>query len=209
MFGDYFEDFIPVMYRHGDIRLNSRRDMIFLGKENLQLLARFWERHAAKREKNSETAARYEDRERAASDAREERFYAGELRRFAKEAESKPMIFSKPTFHVNDRITYFLENPDRFVSGKLSKISHYDEEAGTATFSLLVIDKLGAHTIEFEPEEFSLYKTEDFEYFRAHISFFETYLSYYAEHITECDKAQRILRAAAALSPRSDPPDAA
>ncbi|MBQ1528599.1 hypothetical protein IIZ77_03065, partial [Candidatus Saccharibacteria bacterium] len=117
MYGDYFEQYIPVKYRHDSLELRTYREMEFLGRENLQLLARFWKQHAEKRAKNAETAATYEEREKADFDAREERILAKELNKIAAEAEPKPLLFEKPTFKTGSRVICFLENPDRYVSG--------------------------------------------------------------------------------------------
>lgn len=214
MFGGHYEDFIPVMYRHYSLKLDSYRDLLFMGKESLQCLARFWEKHAKTCDRiANDPKSNYEKREYAESQAREERYMAGELRRFAKEAESKPNLFERPTFRKGLQVTCFLENPDRYVSGVLVKVKAEAEmreddviEIKDAILIIRTYDQSGQHLIEYAPDGFTLFTTEDFEFFQAHWSYFKFYLNYHTWTIPERDKVNRMLYC---LSGQPNPPEVA
>ena len=216
MFGESnYGDFIPVMYRHYSLTPDSRRDMIFLGKKTLQCLADFWEKHAESQDRVAETAPTYKARERAEEQAKREREMAEILRGFVKEAEPKPNLFAIPVIKTGSRVTCFLENPDRYVSGVVAKIKasttrHDDDDTVEINDATAVIRinnlLLGQQTISYALGDFTMFATEDFEYFRKHQRFFELYLNYHAKTVPEHDKVARMLRC---LSDQPDPPEAA
>lgn len=215
MHGDYFDDFMPWSVNSDRLNLKDRRDMVNLGRENLLFLAKFWEQHAKKMyAKVDNPATTYQNRERFEHDARDSTFKAREIKKIAETAESKPRLFEKPAFKTGSQVTCFLEKPDRFVSGVLAKVKADAtiNEDGTAEIkdailSIRVYDHSGQHLIDYVPDGFTLFMTEDFEYFRRHWQFFELYLNYHTWTIPERDKVNRMLYCL--LSSLPDPPTAA
>jgi len=203
MLGDYFEDFIPEIYK-GNLELLSARDMVFLGKDNLQLLARFWEHHIKNLTNRLQLESDFEKREKLERRIASVSYMARELRRMSKDADSKPLLFVKPTLKASTRVVIFLENPARFVPGVIAKIV-VDEESQTGIF--YVRSYGGNHElIAYEPDGFSIFLADDFEYFKRHQRYFGLYLSYYADTVPERDKVMRMLDC---LSSQPDPPPAA
>ena len=210
MHGDYFDDFIPAMISSENLSLRSQRDMANLGKENLQFLIRFWKKRAEKMRAKVKVEPDFEKRGQFEYEANSAAHKASELKKIAEGAESKPHLFEKPTFETGSHVTCFLEQPDRYVSGILIKIkADTDEDAVTgknAVFFIRVFDQSGQHTIEYAPDGFSLFMTDEFEYFKAHWGFFRLYLEYHTYSIPDRDKADRMLFC---ISRQPPPPEAA
>ncbi len=199
MHGDYFDDFMPWSVNSENLNLRNRRDMVNLGKENLQFLARFWKKHAEKMSAKVKTETDFHRRERFLQDVEDSTFKAREIRKIAEGAESKPCLFEKPTFKTGNRITCFMENPDRFISGILAKVKADTEEEDeevrikSAALTIRVYDQSGQHLIDFVPEGFTVFRTEDYEFFKTHLDYFRLYLNYYTQSIPDRDKADRML----------------
>ena len=212
MHGDYFDDLMPWSINTENLDLRTRRDVEFLGKLNLQYASRTWRKHAEKMSAKVKTEPDYQRREKFQIDAEKSFRKANELRKIAESAESKPCLFEKPTFKTGARVTCFLEKPDRFVSGILTKVKAETEEEDEevritdAVLTIRVYDQSGQRLIDFAPNGFTLFPTEDYEYFKTHLSFFRVYLNYYAQSIPDRDKADRMLFC---ITGQSGPPEIA
>lgn len=213
MHGDYFDDFMPGSIDSENLNLRDRRDMVNLGKENLMFLATFWKKHAEKMRAKIKVEPDYRRREKFEQDADESAFKAREIRKIAEGAESKPRLFEKPTFKTGARVTCFMEKPDRYVSGILAKVKadteEEDEEVvlSNAVLAIRVYDQSGRQQlIDFVPEGFTMFLTEDYEYFKTHLAYFRMYLGYFAQSVPDQDKANRMLFC---ISGQSNPIDVA
>lgn len=217
MFGDYYEKYIPVMYRHDSLELDDESKLFFLGRENLQCLAAFWKQHAETCQNISEDMSKdYKTRERNARQAADERRMFKELSDMAKKAASKPCLFERPAIKTGSRVTCFLENPDRYVSGIVAKVNAgivIIDDAADGKKPIVHIDDVtmlvrlsDQQVIRCIPDNFTPLMTEDFEYFRQNKRYFRTYLKYRVRKFPEEDKVERML---ACLQPPSTPPDVA
>ncbi len=211
MRGDYFEDFMPWSVNSESLKLRDRRDMINLGKENLQFLARFWKQHADKMSaKVNDPNVTFHNREKFEQDAEDSAFKARELRKLAEEADSKPRLFEKIAFESGSQVTVFQENPDRFVSGVIAKIkpAANDDETADVHHARFLIRPTGTFEsgiIDYTPDGFTLFLTKDFEYFQHHPMFFRLCLNYHTWSIPDRDKVDRMIFC---VTGSSDPPDA-
>ncbi|MBR3319724.1 hypothetical protein IKG20_00215 [Candidatus Saccharibacteria bacterium] len=206
MFNDAFGDFIPAQY-DGDLELENRRDVIFLGRENLTFLKDFWESRARKFDSTLDSIRDYRKFEARKAEIERCQFKASELERFIKEAESKPRIFEKTAFRVGSKVVCFQEKPDCYVSGEVSEI-YMDPETRSLNIIIRVSGNANFDIIRNRPDGFTLFTAEDFEYFKRHIRFFEIYLRYYTQTVTERDKVSRMLKTIVRLS-RPEPTDIA
>lgn len=199
MHGDFFNDFMPWSVNSEALDLRDRRDLLYLGKENLQYLAKFWKKHADKMYAKVKTEPDYYRREKYERDAEDSAYKAREISKIAEDAVSKPRLFEKPTFVTGSHVTCFLEDPDRFVSGILVKVktdAYVDENPVViegVVMSIRVNDGSGYHLIDYIPDGFSIFMTSDFEYFKTHSHYFRIYLNYHTGSLPERDKCDRMI----------------
>ena len=213
---------IPVSYRNAYVTIETDNDLRYLGKENLQFLARFWEACAVKARSTRDATVNAEEWDRLDGRARSANDRSHHLRSLSKTSISKPRLFERPTYRVGSKVTCFMENPDRFISGTLSEINGIsdasDEEnedvvqIQSATFTIKVYDaNLPQRYREYTyvPDGLTLYPTEDFEYYRHHPSYFNMTLRYHITVMTPTESAyiNRIMDALHYLAEEADEED--
>ena len=216
---------IPVSYRSAYVSITTDNDLLALGKENLYYLARVWEKCAEKAKATMAETTNSDKLDRLSSKVRAYSDRARHLRTVAKDAFDKPKIFERPVLHIGSRVTCFLMDPDRFVSGTLAKVvdvkniapvsapaenteDDEDSKAKTATakFVIRVSDSHGSHDYTYTPDILTLYPTEDFEFYRSHPKYLGLTLRLRMNVITPSELAfiDRILNALPGIEDEDD-----
>ena len=198
---------IPVSYRNtAYVTIQTDNDLCTLGKQNLYFLARRWESWAenakAKLAKTTDAEEQYDLRERIHSYLDRARH----LRTIAKSAYDKPRIFERVGFRVGSRVTCFLTDPDRFVSGTLVRYSNVEYTKDEENPSIKSVDFVirvdggplrGAHDITIVPNPLTIYHTEDFQFYRHYPRYFNLTLRYRINVMTPSESVliERIMTA--------------
>ena len=198
-------DCVPVVLQSGLNRIESEKDLLFLGKENLQFLARFWkkrkEKFVAKMNEESSPLLREDYREEVEECGAKYNY----LRSLAARAVSKPILFDREPFRRTDRVACFMSSPDRFVIGTIVHI-FYDEDSGTGSFSIRIYDKNlleKTYDLMYMPEGRSMFAVDEFNYYCSDHDYFRLVLEYSAPNLTP-PELTRIERMVDAL-PSPDP----
>ena len=174
-------------------------DLIYLGRENLQYLARFWkkrmEKFADKRDRAKGSSER-DDFDEEVRDCHEKYDY---LKKLTVATPSKPLLFEKTIIRIGSKVTCFISETDRYISGSIVKIN-YDEELETGTFVVRVYDKnvsTKAYDYVYTPDGLSLVTTDDFKYYCDNPDYFRFTLRYRARSMTPTESVliERMLRA--------------
>ena len=198
-------DLLPWDVEPRKLNPQSDADMLNLGRENLEYLARFWKKRAEKMTAKAKEETDFSCREQHEQDAEASEYKASVIKELANHAESKPLLFEKPALKKGCQITCFLEEPtSHYVSGPISDIRGQSAEfandeketlikATGVIFTIKVHDRSEPYKVNYSPDYwFTIMKKADFEYFRTHPEYFRLYLSYHAQTIPEYDKARKM-----------------
>ena len=202
----YLDDCIPAFLSTPDPDYFRDCKASTFGKDDYMGLARFWQN----RERKFRYKSVHEASPRKAEDYADEADLCETKYKFllslASRAQDKPPIFSKPIVHLNERVAFFAEKPDRFLVGVLTRIS-LDEESQTGTFTIRAYDREASKMSDFvyEPDGISLFPESYLVYFRNDPEYFRAYLDLHAWDTIAQFKAERML----AALPAPTPPDAA
>ncbi len=180
--------------------------LLYYGRESLQMLSAIWNFSDTSLSRTGVASDSVETRLALVSEAQECREKSEYLSNLAIRAESKPQLFRRAPYLVNDRVTcYFDELPS--PARKFARNRHFVDAVVTR-----VIDGNGKHPsyrlnfrskngeispVQFllAPDRISVYPRNDFPYFRLHPNFFRLYLELHAQTDLEHEKINRILAA--------------
>ena len=189
---------IPASFHNGLVEFESVQDLMYLGKENLAVLAQFWEE---RKERFSKKLAKENDLRRR-DDIRFEVEQCGArwsyLKSIMGNSESKPVFFAKPVISTGTKVACFATDPDRYIVGVVVKIDR-DENSGTGSFIIRTYDRKLAESVDlkYTPDGFSMFLADDIDYYRAHPGYFRYVLNYLARpsNPQEIDYADRLVAA--------------
>lgn len=202
----HFDECIPAFLSTPDPDFFRDCNPSVFGKDDILNLARFWKAREEKFRYKSFHETSIQKSQDFASEADLCEAKSKFLRSLASRAEEKPPIFEKPTVHLNERTAFFVEKPDRFLIGALTRIS-VDEEANTGAFNIRAFDPKTnkVENFVYEPDGFSIFPENYFIYFRKNPDYLKLYLELHAWSTIDQFKAERML----AVLPPPPPPDAA
>ncbi|MBR3131169.1 hypothetical protein IKG31_01185 [Candidatus Saccharibacteria bacterium] len=176
------KDLIPVTIFAGLDDIRSDKDLRYLGKENLQYLAKFWEsrkkKFADKRDAETDPFKR-DDYQNEVDDCESKRNY---LMRLALQSKSKPPFLEKRIFYIGSKVVFFSSSPDQYIKGIIVKV-YVDEESETGSFSIRIQDDnmfTGSYELQYTPDGMSLFLAKDFHYYCTHPDYFRYVLNYYS-----------------------------
>lgn len=173
-------DCIPGSFYISIAGIETARDLIYLGKENLTYLARFWKK---RKKKFSEKLFSEKDSQKRDGikleiercDARWEY-----LESIIPNSESKPAFFAKPVFKKGNRVACFVAEPDRYVVGTIVDITtepipgEKNEDLKMGTFIIRAYDReLGEnYDLEYTPDGSLMFLADYLDYYRANPDYY-------------------------------------
>lgn len=205
------DDCIPVIEKSSLATFKTDKDLIYLGKENLQHLARFWK---ARMEKFSKKKADEPSPFKQSNYQLEIDLCASKcdyLKKLIVRSTSKPAFLEKTIIRIGGRVTCFVPSPDRYVQGTVSKI-YVDEESETGSFSIRVYDEslfTKYYDLMYVPDGKTIFLTKDFNYYKTHPDFFRYMLCYSANTLTPSASSFIDRMVVALPQPTPDPPNIA
>ena len=179
--------------------------LLYYGRESLQMLSAVWNYSDTSLSKIGVASGSVETRLDLVSRAQECREKGEYLSNLAIRAESKPQLFRRAPYLVNERVTcYFDELPApakklarnrHFVDAVITRVCSGNSSRPTYRLNFCKKGEITPSQFFFTPDHISLYPRNDFPYFHLHPNFFHLYLELHATTDLERAKISRIISA--------------
>lgn len=173
MHAGQYQDLIPVSLSD-QVVINSKQDLIYLGRESLIYLRNAWEIRAAYYSQRGLASTDIFDRMEFIDESQWCRKHIAILEELAMVAESKPSIFGELPLVSGSRIICFLPETKRYADCLLMRA------ICDGDYNLVYEIKILSHgnrSARITPSKMTVFPTDSFGYLKHHPNFFRFYLS--------------------------------